>query len=291
MAAKRIASSGVRRRALGLLSLLVLGASCRSPDAAMRSSLTFYASFDLGPDADYAAGDGRMHTAPDLESSESSPGLTRGHASIVAGEGRRGGTLRFTDNTKQIAFFPAEGNFAYREKGWSGSISLWLRVDPDKDLKPNWSDPILVTDKAWDNASIFLDFTKDDRPRHFRLGVFCDKPVWNADGRKYDEIPDAERPLVIVKETPFARDRWTHVVVTFREFNGEEGAASARLYLDGVDQGEISGRPQIFTWDTKKARILLGILYIGDLDELMIFDRELTPAEVALLGQAPELRF
>jgi hypothetical protein len=35
-----------------------------------------------------------------------------------------------------------------------------------------------------------------------------------------------------------------------------------------------------FTWDNSKTAIMIGIEYIGDFDELMIFDRALNEADV-----------
>jgi len=46
-------------------------------------------------------------------------------------------------------------------------------------------------------------------------------------------------------------------------------------------------QPMRFTWDLKETAILLGIDYIGDLDELMIFDRALDGGEVILLRNQP----
>ena len=46
-------------------------------------------------------------------------------------------------------------------------------------------------------------------------------------------------------------------------------------------------QPLKFSWDLKKAAILLGLEYIGDLDELMIFDRALSTDEIGLLQLDP----
>ena len=42
-------------------------------------------------------------------------------------------------------------------------------------------------------------------------------------------------------------------------------------------------QPLTFTWDPKNVAIMLGIEYIGDIDELMIFDRALAPEEIGTL--------
>ena len=42
------------------------------------------------------------------------------------------------------------------------------------------------------------------------------------------------------------------------------------------------------TWTPEKAAIMLGIAYIGDFDELAIFNRALSDAELRQLYQLPE---
>lgn len=266
--------------------LVVLLLSCQSlRDSHLRDALTFHASFDKGVDADFSLGDRRLLTSPSLMSRDAKPGLHRRHASLVpAGEGR-GQALRLLDNEKATIYYAGERNMPYDSDGWSATVSVWLRLDPDQDLKPGFADPIQITDKKWDDASIFLDFTKDDDPRHFRLGVFCDRSVWNPDNRNLDDIPDAERPFVVVTQTPLSRDRWTHAVITFSGFNSGESPGDARLYLDGKLQGAVAGKPQIFSWDPSRTRILLGLSYVGDIDDLAIFRRQLSAAEIVRLGE------
>jgi hypothetical protein len=58
-----------------------------------------------------------------------------------------------------------------------------------------------------------------------------------------------------------------------------------RLYLDGQPQGTLSARQQTFTWDIDATAIALGLGYIGLFDELAIFDRALTDAQVRALQQ------
>ncbi len=86
---------------------------------------------------------------------------------------------------------------------------------------------------------------------------------------------------------PFSRERWTHVALTFAGFNqgGEEGVA--QLYINGELQGEVSGRSQTHTWDRAKAVIQLGHNYVGRVDDLAVFDRALSAAEVKALNALP----
>src|SRR4030095_14698879 len=96
---------------------------------------------------------------------------------------------------------------------------LWLSLDPEKDLEPGYCDPIHVTERGWNDGAIFADFTKDDTPRHFRLGAFADRKVWDPRERDWNAVPVPERPMVEVAKPPFARGQWTHVVLTWAGFN------------------------------------------------------------------------
>jgi hypothetical protein len=78
------------------------------------------------------------------------------------------------------------------------------------------------------------------------------------------------------------------VVVTFANINS--GAADGRgtLYLDGKKQGTFSGWNNTFNWDVSKSALTLGLAYVGFLDDLAIFDRELTDEEVRAVHSLPK---
>lgn len=270
--------------AVSLLSTLTLRAAEPERES-LKKALTLHASFDGQVDADFARGDKRLYTAPAYNSrKQAKPGLQRGDVDIAAGKGKFGDALRFGKNDKAMVFYQADKNIAYRDKDWSGSVSFWLSLDPDKDLQPGYCDPIQITDKKWDDAAFFVDFTKDDKPRHFRLGAYADFKVWNPKNRKFDDIPTAERPLSEeIAKPPFARERWTHVAFTFSGFNTGMPDAVARLYVDGKPAGVIKDRVQTFSWKPDDALIMLGLSYIGLFDDLAIFDRALSDDEIALL--------
>lgn len=247
----------------------------------LTESLLFHASFDGKADADFAQGDPKIYTSLTPERDNPQPGITTQSVGIAQGEGRYGDALRFErhDGPRAI-LFQGGSNLGYRKRDWNGTVSFWLRLDPDRDLAPGYCDPLQITQRAWNDAAFFVDFTKDDSPRHFRLGVFSDLGFWNPSGRPWEEVPAKERPLAIVERPPFGRDRWTHVAFTFEAINSDEREAVARLYLDGKPEGEIKGRRQVFTWDPTKARILLGLAYVGLFDDLAVFDRSLTVEEI-----------
>ena len=88
--------------------------------------------------------------------------------------------------------------------------------------------------------------------------------------------------MVVVEKPTFRRDRWTNVVFTFSHFNSTRPDAEARMYLDGALAGRLTG-PQKLTWQPAKAGIMLGLSYIGDMDDLAAFNRALSDEEVAAL--------
>ena len=222
-----------------------------------------------------------------MSRAEAKPGLHRADMEIAKGKGKFGDALRFGKKDKAVVFFQADKNMAYRPHDWSGTVSFWLRLDPDKDLEPGYCDPIQITDKEWNNAAFFVDFTKDDKPRHFRLGIYSDLKVWNPKGLKFDAMPTADKPFSDeVVAPPFGADKWTHVLFTFSGLNTISTGrpnGSGKLYLDGKPAAAIRNRTLAFTWDPTRAVMMLGLSYIGLYDDLAVFDRALTDEEVGSL--------
>ena len=94
-------------------------------------------------------------------------------------------------------------------------------------------------------------------------------------------MPETNRPLLTSSNPGFAPDRWVHVLFTWEGFNTGRKDAIARLYLDGTLDGTLTGWNQQFTWQTDEtARLLLGLHYIGLLDDFACFNRALTAEEV-----------
>ena len=87
--------------------------------------------------------------------------------------------------------------------------------------------------------------------------------------------------LVIVSQPPFAKGKWTHVVIVHEGLGTPAGKAT--LYLDGQAQGTSEGISEAFTWDMTTAAIRLGVNYVGLWDELAIFSRALSAEEVGTL--------
>lgn len=252
----------------------------------LQDALTLHASFDHGVDADYAKGDRKLYTWADRSKNLAEAGLhTAGKSAIAKGAGKFGDAMEFKAGDAPWIFYQAAKNLAYQKKDWAGSVSLWLKCDPVAGLAPGYCDPVQLTPRAWNDAAFFLDFNKESdqagAPRDFRLGAFADLTVWNP--QKAD-VPETERPLLPAKKPAFGKDRWTHVVFTWEGFNSGSKEAKAQLFIDGKLDGVLTGWNQQFTWsEAETARLLLGLHYVGFLDEFACFDRALSASEVGLL--------
>ncbi len=264
------------------------GGSSRAPNVGLREALLLRASFDGGLNADFAAGDATLYTAPTGDRKQARPGLPDGDLVVHAkGEGRHGDALRFTKKMKPVVFFRGAKNLGYATNGWSGAVSLWLKLDPDKDLEPGYCDPVQFVAQNWDQGNMFIEFSKDHTPRHFRYAILPVKQTWNPQNRGWEAIPDKERPMVPVYRPPFAAAKWTHVVFCFGNLNSGAKDAWGKLYLDGEFQGEFTGWLGAFNWDVSQSALTLGLSYVGLLDDLAVFNRPLTAGEVKAIHQSP----
>ncbi|MCC6231700.1 MAG: hypothetical protein IT580_03605 [Verrucomicrobiales bacterium] len=255
---------------------------------ALRSAMTFHASFDRGTDADHAAGDPWVYVAPKMEAwAEAKPGLTgEGPARLVTEGGRYGQALRFDKKSDGVVFYRADRNVPWQRENWGGAVSFWLRTD-FAELAMGFCDPVQLTPRAWNDAAFFVEFEKRNQGVPFRLGAYADLKVWNPNNRDWGSIPAAEKPLLSVEGPPFSRDRWTHVVFTWERFNTGQADGVAALYLDGALIGRIPARNQWFTWDAAKSRLMLGVGYVGWMDDVAAFNRPLTVAEIQVIRGLP----
>lgn len=250
----------------------------------LAQALTFHASFDHGPEADFALGDKQLYSAT-IEGVQKvaalTPGLGNPPLSIAEGRGKFGAALEFTEENSHVVLYKAEGNVAYSPEAFRGTVSFWMSLDP-AEIPGQYSDPLQVTDKDFSDACIWVDFTKNDSPSDFRLGVFGDLSEWDVKGRRAESQEFFWR-LAKVTEPPFARGRWTHVVVTWDGLNNSQ-QGRARLYFNAEYQGATGVIRERFTWDITKAGIRLGMgHFVGLFDDLAFFNRPLTPEEIRLL--------
>jgi hypothetical protein len=256
---------------------------------ALKTSLLLHAPFDSTPDAAFAAGDPKLYTSASGNRKDAAPGLPADNLVVLAkGEGKYGDALRFTKKMKPVVFFRGEKNLGYNTTNWSGSCSVWLRLDPDKDLEPGYCDPLQFVAQAWGEGNMFIEFSKDHTPRHFRYAILPVTKHWNPKNAGWETIPEPERPMVPVHKPPFTREGWTHVVFTFGNLNSGKKDGWGKLYLNGEFKGEFTGWDGVFNWNVEQSALTLGLSYIGLLDDLAVFNRPLTDAEVKLLHQAPD---
>lgn len=274
--------------------------SAQRSDAAVRDSLkaalSFLASFDHGFDADYARGDRLIYTAPSFRNLDAAVADVVSPDIVIAkGQGRYGDALQFRKKNTQAVFYRAAVNTGYRPRNWSGTISFWLSLSPDTDLEPGYVDPLQITDKAYNNAALWVDFTRDDKPRHFRLGVFGDSAEWTKGKAPPEQNAFFDQRTVVVAQPPFAHGQWTHVAIAFSGIGSDSGG-TAKLYLNGKLAGTAGGIREPFNWVPELATIRLGVNYTGLFDELSMYTRALSDAEVDALyrldgGAATILRY
>jgi mannose-6-phosphate isomerase-like protein (cupin superfamily) len=261
----------------------------RKLKSGVQSAMTFQATFDSVTDANLFDTHGFICTADSVARNSVEEGENFTGAAIVKGAGVSGDCLRFTEKTKQALFYKSKeaADFSPRPD-WKGSISFWLKLDPNKDLGDGFCDPIQIAGRKWNDGAIWVDFD-NVKPRTFRLGVFSDLIVWNPKGIKWDQFPDKEKPLVTVSSPPFSSEKWTHVAITFADINStRDKLASAKLYLDGELMGTIEREIKISWNETKDppSAIMLGLNYVGDFDDLRIFNRNLTADEIAWINRS-----
>jgi hypothetical protein len=252
--------------------------------ASLAQALTFHASFDHGSDADFALGDKQLYTATIQDGQRVvalAPGLGDPPLAIAEGQGRYGAALAFTRDNTHVVVYKAERNVAYAPEAFRGALSLWMRLDP-AEIPGQYSDPVQLTDKDFSDACIWIDFTKNDTPSDLRLGVFGNQSEWDVANQRAQSREFYYR-LAKVAEPPFAKERWTHVVVTWDGINDTQGGR-ARLYFNAEYQGATGVIRERFTWDVANAGIRLGMGdFVGLIDDIAIFNRSLASEEIRAL--------
>jgi hypothetical protein len=259
---------------------LIISSSFTSPSPqSLKEALTFYVSFDGMVNANYAPGNPYAYTAKNYDQlPDGKRGLRSKFIKLAENRGVSGDALEFTQKNDNILYYEGKYNMPYQLENWSGTVSFWMQIDPDKDLEPGYCDPIQITDEGYNDAALWVDFS-DKNPRAFRMGVYADLNAWNPDGTEGADNPEFVKRLVPSKDMPFGRDRWTHVVIRYENLNSDKG--SAQLYLNGELHGTQENIHEPFGWDLERATIRLGLSYVGLLDELAIFNKALSEEEIA----------
>jgi len=263
-------------------ALCLLAATCLADDG-LRRGLTFHAPFDGGFNAASSADDPacRVRAGGKMVSPTPGPEMR------LATDGKFGACLVFPKKGTVRPEYAASRSLAYGTTDWSATVSVWLRLDPDKDLEPGYCDPVQIVGDDVKKGFIFLEWSKDHAPRHFRFAVRPIYHLWNPDAVGWEQIPDERRPMVKMEQAPFRRDRWTHVVFVLDHLNDHAAPPRARLHVDGKPVGVIQGHDLTFGWDPAAIRLVLGAAYVGSMDDLAVWNRALTAEEIARLHALP----
>jgi hypothetical protein len=264
-----------------LLFTLVLPALAEER-AGLGKALTLHASFDKGLNADFSRGDSTMFV---VKAKELVAAAANDEMKLAPGEGRFGGALFFPKKGATRPQFKGERVLGYNDKSWNASVSVWLRLDPDKDLEPGYCDPVQIVGDDSKKGFIFLEWSKDETPRFFRYAIRPLFQIWNPTNVQWDQIPFDKRPMVQVERAPFSREKWTHAVFTLENINDKAAKPIGRLYLNGELKGAIDNWDLTFGWDPTKVMLVLGAAYVGRMDDLAVFNRGLTAAEVKQLHE------
>ncbi|WP_350291917.1 LamG domain-containing protein [uncultured Croceitalea sp.] len=242
----------------------------------LKDHLLFYSSFDGKLSADIAVGDAMIYSAENYKNTTKAKiGLDDPNVVLAKNGGIAGDALHFKEAKTSAVFYRAYKNVAYSSDSWSGTVSFWLRLDPNKELAPHYCDPICITDSKWSDAGLWVDFT-DHNPRQFRLGAMGDIAIWDPNNDSDEK--DWSKRTVTVNPSPFQAKTWTHVAFTFSEVNTQK--SNFKLYLNGKFKGVIKDVNDPFTWEEENGKIMLGLGYIGFIDELSVFDKALDMNEV-----------
>jgi hypothetical protein len=245
----------------------------------LAKALTLHASFDAGLDADFSRGDKTCY----VQGKELTKASPTDEVRLVPDAGRFGGALHFTKKNNLRPAYRDAGAIGYNDKNWSAAVSVWLRLTPDEDLEPGYCDPVQIVGDDSKKGFIFLEWSKDETPRYFRYAIRPLFHIWNPDNVQWADIPFEKRQMVQVEKAPFSRDTWTHAVFTLDNVNDKTKPQSGRLYLNGIHQGTIQNWDLTFQWDPSRVMLVLGAAYVGHMDDLAVFNRPLTDAEVTHL--------
>jgi hypothetical protein len=265
---------------LPLLALFLTGVARAQAPAELAKALTLHASFDRGLDADFSRGDSACYVRQGTQELRAAP---NDEVKVTEAAGRFGSGLHFTKKGNTRPQFKGANVLNYNDQSWSATVSVWLRLDPDKDLEPGYCDPVQIVGNDSKKGFIFLEWSKDETPRYFRFAIRPLFHIWNPNNVQWADIPFDKRPIVQVERAPFSRDRWTHVVFSLANINDKTKKPSGRLHINAQPQGTIENWDLTFGWDPNQVQLVLGASYVGHMDDLAVFNRALTDAEVKQL--------
>lgn len=276
---------------LSLLGALLMAETSAADDAALRKAVTFYASFDEKAEGDFGGGDLQLWTRSDDPAENGKkvirPGYDRSRVGIVKDGGISGGALEIREQPPDNAFifFKAGGKLPIKKGGWGGAVSLWVKADLSKiPTKGPW-DPFLLVQQGWNNGAVWCDFAPGETPRDLRIGLFPTLP----EGKIPPTLEEGEKIWLTVKKPAFKPGVWHHLAQTWGNFDSGKADGWTACYLDGKLVGKIAGRDANMTWDAAQVRFHIGSALVGMIDEVALFSRTLSDAEVQRLHAAPDV--
>jgi len=268
---------------LATVLLLASGVAVQAQDLQpLREALTLHASFEDGMNADFSKGDRIGHV---LKKGALVPAEANDDVQISERTGRYGNALRFVKKSGYRPLFSGTNVLNYSPDAWNTSVSVWLKLNPDVDLEPGYCDPVQIVGGDAKKGFVFLEWSKDETPRFFRYAIRPLFEIWNPDNLKWDEIPVNKRPMVQVSKAPFSADQWTHVVFTIENANNKSGPQRGKLFMNGKFTGAIENWDLTFGWEPGNLQLVLGAAYVGQMDDLAVFNRALTDVEVQQVYQ------
>jgi hypothetical protein len=234
--------------------LALLAASCSGPDPEqtipqLAPALTFYASFEDGLDAAYARDDQRIYSAPSYDALEARS----------PGYGGQDAALAYAEGVSgnALSFTGALTEALFYEGGantpWAegGALSVWLRPTEFAGA------PLAVTGADPLAPAASIDLSSDPVQLVVRA----------IQGEGTAVPPESD---------------WLHVAVSI-------SGGKVVVFLNGEESTTFDLADPEHSWEAALSTMRLGVNYVGLIDELAAFDRALTPDEVRLLHQTPNL--
>lgn len=282
--ALRSSAAAYRGRAIGAsiglcATFFAWNAQAQAPSDLGRA-LTLHASFDKGLDADFSRGDSACYVRQGKETVRAMP---NDEVKLSPDTGRYGGSLWFPKKGSVRPQFKGTDVLNYNNKNWSTTVSIWLKLDPNKDLEPGYCDPVQIVGDDSKKGFIFLEWSKDETPRYFRYAIRPLFQIWNPTNVQWADIPFNKRPMVQVERAPFSREAWTHVAFSLENINDKSKKPIGKLYINAKPQGAIENWDLTFGWDPKQVLLVLGASYVGSMDDLAVFNRALSDNEMKQL--------
>ncbi len=254
---------------IGLALLAGTSLGCGGPEKAieekLRAEVLLFSNFEKGVDALWSEGN---------RTAQFDGARTRHHLN----GGVVDGTVEFEKDATALSY-AAKTNFSYHDSTWGGAVAFWLSVDVAA-LEADFPEPFHVGKHdgnayPWDDAVIFVDFTKP--PRSLRFGCYPNKQ---------GEITDAmvDKHVIQVPNIGWKAGDWHHVVIVWDNFNSGKKNAEWRLYIDGVEKGRKSDILMDVTWNIADISARFNhYKYMGQIDEIAVFGAALTAEEAAYL--------